>query len=96
MGLTDMAPNDLANLLTVGSAAVGSILLICFKSKCTNISLCFGLWACDRNVSDESDEENQRTNKNGNESRIDQQIEREGSSREAIENDQATIAETAP
>ena len=95
MGLTDMAPNDLANLLTVGSAAVGSILLICFKSKCTNISLCFGLWACDRNVS-ESDEENPRTNKNANESRIDQQIEREGSSREAIENDQATIAETAP
>ena len=96
MGLTDMAPNDLANLLTVGSAAVGSILLICFKSRCTNVSLCFGLWACDRNVSDESDEENPRTNKNANESRIDQPVESQGSSREAIENDQATVAETAP
>ena len=60
MGLSDMAPNDLANLLTDGPAAVGSILFICFKSKCTKISLCFGLWSCDRNVINGSDEENPR------------------------------------
>jgi hypothetical protein len=46
--------NDYSNILTVGAAAIGSILLIIFKSKCRNISICFGLLACNRAVELES------------------------------------------
>ena len=58
MGLDDMAPNDLANLMTVGDAALCSLLMVVFKSRCAQISILWGLWKCDRTVpSDESDEE---------------------------------------
>ena len=58
MGLNDMAPNDLANLMTVGGAALCSLLMVIFKSRCTQISILWGLWKCDRTVSnDETDEE---------------------------------------
>tara|TARA_R110000824_G_scaffold9011_4_gene40758 strand:- start:4697 stop:4927 length:231 start_codon:yes stop_codon:yes gene_type:complete len=50
--------NDYSNILTVGAAAIGSILLIIFKSKCRNISICFGLLACNRAVELEKDNEN--------------------------------------
>ena len=41
-------PNDYSNIITIGAAAIGSVLLIVFKSRCTNITLCCGLWSCDR------------------------------------------------
>eukprot|EP01048_Picozoa_sp_COSAG05_P029851 COSAG05_NODE_10048_length_586_cov_0.944559_1_plen_69_part_10 len=68
MGLGDMEPNDLANLLTVGGAAMCSLMMVLFKSRCTKISICFGLWSCDRAVAGDDDEENGATNKavNGN------------------------------
>ena len=54
-----MAPNDLANLMTVGGAA------LCW---CTQISILWGLWKCDRNVSndDTDDEEAPRADANAN------------------------------
>ena len=68
MGLDDMAPNDLANLMTVGGAALCSLLMVCFKSRCTQISILWGLWKCDRTVpSDETDEEATATNEIENE-----------------------------
>ena len=57
-GLSDMAPNDLANLMTVGGAALCSLLMVVFKSKCTKISVCFGIFSCDRTPPVETDEEN--------------------------------------
>jgi hypothetical protein len=48
-------PNDYSNFITICAAAVGSTLLVVFKSRCVKISLCFGLWSCDREVQDESD-----------------------------------------
>ena len=48
-------PNDYSNFITICAAAVGSTLLVIFKSRCVKISLCFGLWSCDREVQDESD-----------------------------------------
>jgi hypothetical protein len=51
-------PSDYSNVLTVGSAAIGSIMLIVFKSRCSNVKLCCGLLSCDRKVKD--DEENPR------------------------------------
>ena len=50
MGLDDMAPNDLANLMTVGGTALYSLLMVIFKSRCTQISILWGLWKCDRTV----------------------------------------------
>jgi hypothetical protein len=56
---TDWTPNDYSNLATVGAAALCSVLLVVFKSRCSNISICFGLLSCKRNVpdADEDDEE---------------------------------------
>ena len=65
MGLDDMAPNDLANLMTVGGAALCSLLMVVFKSRCTQISVLWGLWKCDRTMSNEFDEET-ATNENDN------------------------------
>ena len=49
-------PNDYSNFITICAAAVGSTLLVIFKSRCVKISLCFGLWSCDREVQhDDSD-----------------------------------------
>ena len=50
-------PNDYSNFITICAAAVGSTLLVVFKSRCKRISLCFGLWSCDREVQDNSDDE---------------------------------------
>jgi len=51
-------PNDYSNFITICAAAVGSTLLVIFKSRCVKISLCFGLWSCDREVqNDGSDDE---------------------------------------
>jgi hypothetical protein len=47
-------PNDYSNFITICAAAVGSTLLVIFKSRCVKISICFGLWSCDREVQDES------------------------------------------
>ena len=41
-------PNDYSNIITIGAAAIGSVLLIIFKSKCSKINLCCGLLSCDR------------------------------------------------
>lgn len=62
-----MKPNDLANLMTVGAAALGSLLLIIFKSRCTKIDCSF-LWGflrygCIRDVNNDSDEEDDKDNK---------------------------------
>ena len=41
------------------TAAVGSTLLVIFKSRCVKISICFGLWSCDREVQDESSDDDE-------------------------------------
>ena len=53
----DWNANDYSNLITISSAAVASVLLVLFKSRCSNISLCWGLWSCARVVKEESDDE---------------------------------------
>jgi len=57
-------PNDYSNIITIGAAAVGSVLLIVFKSRCVKISLCFGLWSCDRQIQDDDDENVEQQNNN--------------------------------
>ena len=65
--MDNMKPNDLANLMTVGAAALGSLLLIIFKSRCTKIDCSF-LWGffkygCIRDVNNDSDEEEDKDKK---------------------------------
>lgn len=51
-------PNDYSNFITISAAAIGSTLLVLFKSRCSKISLCFGLWSCDREVKDDDEDDN--------------------------------------
>jgi hypothetical protein len=48
---------EVSNIITIGSAAIGSVLLILFKSRCSNISFCFGLLSCNRKVKDDEPDE---------------------------------------
>lgn len=56
-GLDSWSANDYSNFITICAAAIGSTLLVIFKSKCTKISFCFGLWSCDRDVGDDEEED---------------------------------------
>jgi len=40
-------------LATLGSGIIGLAIRYCFKSKCKNVSLCFGIISIDRNTEDE-------------------------------------------
>lgn len=44
-----------AAALTLGS--IGGLCLILFKSRCEKISICWGVWSCDRKVLEEDSEE---------------------------------------
>jgi hypothetical protein len=48
-------PNDYSNIITIGAAAIGSVLLIVFKSRCKNIKLCCGIVECVREVVEEKE-----------------------------------------
>ena len=41
---------DISNIITISSAALASVLMVLFRSRCIRISLCCGLWSCDRVV----------------------------------------------
>ena len=51
-------PNDYSNIITIGAAAIGSVLLIVFKSRCKNIKLCCGIVECIREPPESEEEEN--------------------------------------
>ena len=51
--------NDWSNIITISSAALASVLLVLFKSRCSTISMCWGLWSCTRAVQDEASDEEQ-------------------------------------
>ena len=53
---------DYSNLITITASAIASVLLVLFKSRCSKISLCYGLLSCDRKVIEE-DEENGKKEK---------------------------------
>ena len=59
-------PNDYSNFITISAAAIGSTLLVIFKSRCKNISLCWGLIGCIREVQDDSEAEEEENNNNNN------------------------------
>eukprot|EP01050_Picozoa_sp_SAG11_P000627 SAG11_NODE_21_length_25065_cov_3.589081_28_plen_96_part_00 len=52
--------NGWSNIVTISAAALSSVLLVVFKSRCSKITLCWGLWSCDRVVQEESDGEGEQ------------------------------------
>jgi len=56
----EWSPNDWSNILTVGAAALCSLLMVLFKSRCSKISLCWGIFSCNRVVKDEDDSEEEK------------------------------------
>jgi|TARA_R110002096_G_C14289113_1_gene697332 hypothetical protein len=59
--------NDYSNIITVGAAALCSILMVIFKSRCSKIKLCCGAFSCDRKVQEEDGEKKKIVkNKDGN------------------------------
>ena len=59
-------PNDYSNFITISAAAIGSTLLVIFKSRCKNIKLCCGIIECIREVKSDSEEENEEEDNNNN------------------------------
>jgi len=57
-------PNDYSNFITICAAAVGSTLLVIFKSRCKNIKLCCGIIECIREPLDLSDDEDNDNKEN--------------------------------
>tara|TARA_R110002096_G_scaffold118110_2_gene255825 strand:- start:1868 stop:2128 length:261 start_codon:yes stop_codon:yes gene_type:complete len=47
-----------AMALTLGS--IGGLCLILFKSRCETISICWGLWTCNRKVQEEDSSEDDK------------------------------------
>jgi hypothetical protein len=43
--------------VTISAAALASVLLVLFKSRCTQIRLCYGCWSCTRHVQNGSDDD---------------------------------------
>ena len=41
--VVEWSPNDWSNILTVGAAALCSLLMVLFKSRCSKINLCWGI-----------------------------------------------------
>jgi len=61
---TDWTSNDYANIITISAAAISSVLLVVFKSRCKNIKLCCGFIDCIREPKGESDEEGEGEGEN--------------------------------
>ena len=47
--------DQMAGSLALLLGSIGGLCLILFKSRCTQISICWGLWSCNRQVMDEEE-----------------------------------------
>ena len=55
--LDDFSLDQMAGASALIISSIGGLLLICFKSKCKTISLCWGMWRCVREVKESDSEE---------------------------------------
>ena len=62
----DWSSNDYANIITISAAAISSVLLVIFKSRCKTIDICCGLINCLRDPKEDTDEDNNDENNNNN------------------------------
>ena len=51
--LADYTIDQVAGALALTLGSVGGLCLILFKSRCERISVCWGLWSCNRKVSED-------------------------------------------
>tara|TARA_R110002096_G_scaffold213431_2_gene400899 strand:- start:110 stop:412 length:303 start_codon:yes stop_codon:yes gene_type:complete len=51
--LGDFTIDQLGGTLALVLGSVGGLCLILFKSRCENITICWGLWSCSRKVQEE-------------------------------------------
>ena len=51
--LADYTIDQMAGALALTLGSVGGLCLILFKSRCERISVCWGLWSCNRKVSED-------------------------------------------
>jgi len=62
----DWSSNDYANIITIAAAAISSVLLVVFKSRCKTINLCCGLINCLRDPMEEGEEGEENNNNDNN------------------------------
>tara|TARA_R110000744_G_scaffold233073_4_gene351109 strand:+ start:526 stop:795 length:270 start_codon:yes stop_codon:yes gene_type:complete len=60
---TAWSANDYSNIITISSAAIASVLLVVFKSRCKKINICCGLLSCDRVIQSDSEGEDDEDKK---------------------------------
>ena len=54
--LANYTIDQVAGALALTLGSVGGLCLILFKSRCQRISICWGIWECDRKVAEEEEE----------------------------------------
>jgi hypothetical protein len=55
--LANYTIDQVAGALALTLGSIGGLCLILFKSRCETISICYGLWTCNRKVVEEDKEE---------------------------------------
>ena len=55
--LGDFTIDQVAGAVALGLGSLGGLLMICFKSRCSQIRLCWGLWSCVRVIPPDNDDE---------------------------------------
>ena len=61
--LGDFTIDQAAGSLALVLGSIGGLCLILFKSRCETISICWGVWACNRKVLEEVKEEDKKEDK---------------------------------
>ena len=55
--LANYTIDQVAGALALTLGSIGGLCLILFKSRCETISICWGVWACNRKVQEEVKED---------------------------------------
>tara|TARA_R110002020_G_scaffold323053_1_gene538791 strand:- start:587 stop:877 length:291 start_codon:yes stop_codon:yes gene_type:complete len=58
--LANYTIDQVAGALALTLGSIGGLCLILFKSRCETISICYGLWSCNRKVLEEDKEEDKK------------------------------------
>ena len=58
--LADYTIDQVAGALALTLGSIGGLCLILFKSRCEKITICWGIWSCNRKVADDDDGEKQK------------------------------------
>lgn len=61
--LANYTIDQVAGALALTLGSIGGLCLIIFKSRCETISICWGLWTCNRKVAEEESEEEKEKEK---------------------------------